>query len=123
MNEDTNIKEAIKIENGKPKYCLQVTQGESKMQVYIRSGEIYFEACRYGFDNYPIFEVENQAHQIAKEVFVSSLKTDIKNKILELKQLEIILDDIGLKQIIDDEVKQGGVFLTIKRKLLGEKVD
>ena len=118
--EDTEIKETIKIDCGKPIYCLQVKQGESKMQIYIRNGEIYFEGCNYSFDKYPIFDVGNDAHQIAKEMFISSLKTDIKNKILQLKQLECILDQLNLKDVINDELRQGGLFLSIKNKLLGK---
>ena len=33
MEDETKIKETIKTENGKLKYCLQITQGEAKMQV------------------------------------------------------------------------------------------
>ena len=114
------IKETIKVRNGKPIYCLQVTQGEAKMQIYINNGDIYFESCGYGFDKYPVFDFENEAHQIAKEAFVTSLKASVKNKILELKQLEIILDQLSLKDIISDELRQGGVFLSLKNKLLGK---
>lgn len=119
--DNQEIKETIKISNGKPIYCLQVKQGEAKMQIYIRNGEIYFEGCNYSFDNYPVFDFNNDAHKIAKEMFISSLKTDIKNKILELKQLESILDQLNLKNIISDELTQGGLLLTIKNKLLGGK--
>ena len=63
--------------------------------------------------------MSNEAHQIAKEAFTTSLKASIKNKILELKQLEVILDQLSLKNIINDELRQGGLFLSIKNKLLG----
>lgn len=116
--EKQEIKETIKISNGKPIYCLQIEQGESKMQIYIKSGEIYFESCGYGFDRYPTFDMCNEAHQVAKEIFLSSLKTDIKNKILQLKQLELILDQLSLKDVISEELRQGGLFLSIKNKLL-----
>lgn len=118
---ETKIKETIKTENGKLRYCLQITQGEAKMQVYIRNGEIYFESCSYGFNSYPVFDFNNEAHELAKRVFVNSLKTDVQNKLMELKQLEVILDQIGLKDIITDDIKKGGFLLTIKNKLLGEK--
>ena len=117
--DEQKIKETIKINNGKPIYCLQVEQEEAKMQIYIRNGELYFEDCQYAFSNYPVFNVCNEAHQVAKEMFISSLKTDIKNKILQLKQLELILDQLNLKDIISDELRQGGLFLSIKNKLLG----
>ena len=119
--EKQEIKETIKISNGKPIYCLQVEQGESKMQIYIRNWEIYFESCGYGFDRYPVFDMCNEAHQVAKEIFLSSLKTDIKNKILQLKQLELILDQLSLKDVISEELRQGGLFLSIKNKLLGNR--
>lgn len=118
--ENNIIKETIKIYEGKPIYCLQLEQGESKMQIYIRNGKIYFESCSYGFDKYPIFDLNNQAHQVAKEIFLASLKTDVKNKVLELKQLELILDQLSLKDVISDELRQGGLFLSIKNKLLYE---
>ena len=121
-NAETKIKEVIKVRDGKPVYCLQVEQGESKMQIYIRNGDIYFESCSYGFDKYPVFDLNNEAHQIAKECFTTSLKASIKNKILELKQLEVILDQLSLKDIINDELRQGGLFLSLKHKLLeGDK--
>lgn len=120
-NNETQIKETIKTSDGKLKYCLQVTQGDNKMQIYIRNGEIYFESCRYGFDSYPVFDFNNEAHNLAKNVFINSLKTDVQNKIIELKQLEEILDQIGLKNIITEDIKKGGFLLTIKNKLLGEE--
>lgn len=118
--QENEIRECIKIYDGKPIYCLQVKQKDAKMQIYMRNGNIHFESCSYSFDNYPVFDVDNDAHQIAKNVFISSLKTDITNRILELKQLELILDQLGLKNIISDEVQKGGFFLTLKNKLLGE---
>ncbi len=116
---ETEIKETIKTEDGKLKYCLQITQAGAKMQVYIRNGEIYFESCRYGFDSYPVFDFNNEAHELAKRVFVNSLKTDVQNKLMELKQLEVILDQIGLKDVISEDITKGGFLLTIKKKLLG----
>lgn len=117
---EIKIKETIRTADGKLQYCLQITQGEAKMQVYIRNGEIYFESCNYGFNSYPVFDFNNEAHELAKRVFVNSLKTDVQNKLMELKQLEVILDQIGLKDIITDDIKKGGFLLTIKNKLLGE---
>lgn len=64
------IKETIKTNNGKLKYCLQVEQGEAKMQIYIYQGEIYFESCNYGFNTYPTFD------------FPKSFLLSIKQKLL-----------------------------------------
>lgn len=115
-----NIKETIKTSEGKLKYCLQVEQGEAKLQIYIRNGEIYFESCNYGFNSYPTFDFNNESHVIAKEVFVTSLKADVKNRCLELKQLESILDQLGLKDVISEEIQKGSFLLSIKQKLLGK---
>lgn len=117
---DMKIKETIKTNNGKLKYCLQVEQGEAKMQIYIHQGEIYFESCNYGFNTYPTFDLSNESHVLAKEVFVNSLKADVKNRCLELKQLETILNELGLKDIISDEIQKGSFLLSIKQKLLGK---
>ena len=113
------IKETIKTRDGKLVYCLQVEQGELKLQLYIKNGEIYFEGCNYGFDNYPTFDFNNEAQQLAKSVFINSLKTNIQNKIVELKQLQLILDEIGLSNIIDKDIEEGSFLLNVKRKLLG----
>lgn len=120
-NINQKIKETIRSYDGKLSYCLQVEQGDAKMQIYMKDGEIYFESCRYSFDNYPTFDFNNEAHQLAKNVFVNSLKTDVQNKILQLKQLEVILNQIGLKDVISEDIQKGGLLLSIKNKLLGKK--
>ena len=117
---DMKIKETIKTSNGKLKYCLQVEQGDAKMQIYIHQGEIYFESCGYGFNTYPVFDLSNESHVLAKEVFINSLKADVRNKCIELKQLETILNELGLKDIISDEIQKGSILLSLKQKLLGK---
>lgn len=117
---DIKIKETIKTSGGKLKYCLQVEQGDAKMQIYIQNGEIYFESCGYGFNTYPIFDLSNESHILAKEVFINSLKADVKNKCIELKQLETILNELGLKDVIQEEIQKGSFLLSLKQKLLGK---
>lgn len=117
---DMKIKETIRTDSGKIKYCLQVEQGDSKLQIYIRNGEIYFESCGYGFSTYPTFDLSNEAHVLAKEVFVTSLKADVKNRCLELKQLETILNELGLTDVISDEIQKGSFLLSLKQKLLNK---
>ena len=96
------IKEAIKIRNGKPLYVIQMSDGDkgSKMQIYIRDGEVYFEGEEYGFKNYAVYDLNDEAHAIAKEMFLSSLQVCVKNRILELRQLETILDELGLVSVV-----------------------
>lgn len=118
---EMNVKETIKTEDGKLIYCLQIEQGELKLQLYIRRGELYFESCRYGFDNFPTFDFNDEAQEMAKKIFINSLKTNIQNKIMQLKQLQSILDQAGLSNIIDDDLEKGGFLLSLKRKLIGDK--
>ncbi len=119
-NNEMKIKETIKTSDGKIQYCLQIEQGEMKLQLYIRHGELYFESCNYGFSSYPVFDFNDETQQLAKSVFINSLKTSIQNKIVELKQLQIILDQIGLSNIIDKDIEEGSFLLNVKRKLLGK---
>lgn len=115
------IYEAIKVRNGKCIYCVKYIQDGNKLFLSIRDGEIYFESSDYSFSEYPTFNLNNESHKLAKEVFINQLKTDIKTKILELKQLEYLLSEMGLQGLIEDELNQGGILLTIKQKLLGGK--
>lgn len=99
----STIREAVKIMNGKPIYVVQVSQGEDnkdRMQIYIKNGDVYFESGGYGWNDNSVYSVSDEAHALAKEMFLSSLQVAIKNRILELKQLESILDDIGLINVI-----------------------
>jgi len=119
-NED-GIYEAIKVSNGKCIYCVKYVQGDNKLFLYIRDGEIYFESNEYGFSSYPTFNINNESHKLAKEIFTQQLKVDIRRKVLELKQLESILNEMGLQGLIEDDLEKGGILLRAKRFLLGEK--
>lgn len=120
MENRDGIYEAIKVSNGKCIYCVKYVQGENKLFLYMHNGEIYFESNEYGFSNYPTFNVNNESHRLAKEIFTQQLKVDIRRKVLELKQLESILAEMGLQGIIDDDLEKGGILLRAKKFLLGE---
>jgi len=102
------IKEAIKFHNGKPSYTIMMsnTENDSKAFVSIRNGEIYFESNDYGFNSSPVFDMGSDAHRLAKEMFTSSLLVDVQNKILALKQLEAILNEMGLVDIIREPMSK-----------------
>lgn len=102
MNKEFKIKEAMKTEYGKLKYVIELTQGEkNKIQMYINnSNTIHFDSNSYIFSNYAIFDVTQEAHVIAKEIFLTYLQAHVKTQLLELKQLELVLDMLGLKNII-----------------------
>ncbi len=118
--EEDGIYEAIKVRDGKCIYCVKYVQDGNKLFLSIRNGEIYFESSDYSFSDYPTFNLNNESHKLAKEVFINQLKTDIKTKILQLKQLESILNEMGLQGLIEDDIQKGGIFLSIKKKFLGD---
>lgn len=119
--EENRISEAIKVSDGKCIYCVKYVQGDNKLFLYIKNGSVYFESNMYGFSDYPTFNINNESHKIAKEIFVQQLKLDIRNKILELKQLESLLTEMGLQGIIEEDLEKGGILLRAKNLLLGGK--
>lgn len=119
--EENRISEAIKVSDGKCIYCVKYVQGDNKLFLYIKNGSVYFESNMYGFSDYPTFNINNESHKIAKEIFVQQLKLDIRNKILELKQLESLLTEMGLQGIIEEDLEKGGILLRSKNLLLGGK--
>ena len=52
----------------------------------IENGKVYFS--NNWFSGSVEFNFNDEAHKIAKEIFVSQLQVDIKRRILELKQLQ-----------------------------------
>lgn len=118
--EEDGIYEAIKVRDGKCIYCVKYIQNGNKLFLSMRNGQVYFESSDYSFSEYPTFNLNNESHKLAKEVFVNQLRTDIRTKILELKQLENILSEMGLQGLIEDDLHKGGILLSIKKKLIGE---
>ena len=122
MNKELDgIYEAIKVSNGKCIYCVKYVQGDNKLFLSIHNGEIYFESNEYGFSSYPTFNINNESHKLAKEIFTQQLRVDIRRKVLELKQLESLLTEMGLQGIIEDDLEKGGILLRTKKFLLGEQ--
>ena len=67
---------------------------------YINNGEIYFDQDRWFTTNE--FDFNNETHKIAKEIFINQLQTDIKTRVLELKQLEEVFNEINLSECLKD---------------------
>lgn len=106
------IIEGIKVRDGKPIYVVATeTEGndgrQNRMQLYIRNGDVYFESSGYGWGDNLIFDVSDEAHAMAKEMFVSSVHTAIKNRLLELRQLDVLLSDLGMKDLIRETLTIG----------------
>ena len=119
------IKEAIKTDYGKLKYVVQLEQGNNKLQLYVdNSNKIYFEDNRYCFSNYEIFDLSSDAHKVAKEIFLTHLQAEVKTRILELKQLELILDELGLKEVIRKTiVDNSSMLLETKEEIIKESIE
>ena len=121
------IKEAIKTNDGKLIYVMECQQGEEgeKLQLYINSkNEICFGSNRYVFDNYATFKVNDDAHKIAKEIFLTYLQAYVKTRLLELKQLELILDELGLKEVIRRTiVDNSSMLLETKEEIIDASIE
>jgi len=93
--------ETIIIRDGEPIYAISVTDKATDDRgnptyIYMYNGKIYFsESWITGVTSY---DMGDEAHRIAKELFVSQLRVDIKGRILKLKQLESIFETLGLKE-------------------------
>lgn len=110
-------KERIVIRDGKPIYAIRIdNEGDrNKSYVYIKDGKTYFSDSYFSTNN--DFDFGNESHRIAKEIFMSELETDIKRRILELKQLEDIFKNLGVKELIKEPIeKQNNKFLEMFKK-------
>ena len=65
------------------------------------------------------FDFNNEAHQIAKEIFITELQTDIKRRILELKQLQSVFSELNLSEcfgtVLEDNTK---LLLEVKEEVV-----
>lgn len=93
--------EKMIIQSGKLIYAISLddkSTGESRdhtAYIYTQNGEVKFAdgwMARHEFD------FQNESHQIAKEIFITELQSDIKRRILELKQLQSVFDELNLSE-------------------------
>lgn len=116
--------EKMVIRNGKMIYAISLKDKssqdkEDRSHILIENGKVYFSDSWYS--SAIEFNFNDEAHRIAKEIFISQLQVDIKRRILELKQLEEIFDDIGLKECISDSiVNNSKIFLELKEQVINE---
>ena len=119
------IKEAIKTDGGKLKYVVQLEQDNNKMQLYIdNSNKIFFSSDEWTFNRCQTFDLSNESNRIAKEVFLTHLQAEVKTRILELKQLELVLDELGLKEVIRKTiVDNSSILLETKDEIIKESIE
>ena len=113
--------EKMIVNNGKMIYAISLKEKSNQREsdrnyIYIKDGQVYFSDSWYS--SAVEFDFNDEAHKIAKEIFVSQLQVDIKRRILELKQLEEIFNDIGLKECISDSiVNNSKILLELKKEI------
>ena len=126
----SKIKEAVKVNNGKLVYVVQLTtdSGNEKLQLYYDDSNyntrgIRFDSNEWNFRNYNVFDLRSEGHRIAKEIFLTHLQTEIKTKILELKQLELVLDELGLVGVIRKTIAENAtMLLDVKEEIIEETI-
>lgn len=99
--------EKLVINNGKMIYAISLADktnkgNSSRSHILIQNGKVYFSDSWYS--DAIEFDFNDEAHKIAKEIFVSQLQVDIKRRILELKQLEEIFNDLNLKECLGNAI-------------------
>lgn len=123
------IQEAVKVNNGKLVYVVQLTtENNEKLQLYYEEKKyngpgITFSTNEFSFCSYNVFDINSEGHRIAKEIFLTHLQTEIKTKILELKQLELVLDELGLIGIIRKTIAENAtILLNVKDEIIEETI-
>ena len=95
-NDEILSKEIMIAKNGKPLFAVRIDSGggNDANYVYVENGDIKFSSS--WLNSIIPFSMSSESHRIAKEIFTEGMRTAIKVKILELKQLESIFEDINL---------------------------
>lgn len=92
--------EKMIIRNGKMIYAIGLKDksdsSKNRNHIIIENGKVYFSDSWYS--DAVEFNFNDEAHKIAKEIFISQLQVDIKRRVLELKQLEEIFADLNLSE-------------------------
>ncbi|MBQ7139957.1 MAG: hypothetical protein IJO32_00460 [Bacilli bacterium] len=98
--------EKMIVHSGKMVYAISLedknNMNDDRTHILIDNGKVYFSNTWYS--NTREFNFNDEAHKIAKEIFVSQLQVDIKRRILELKQLEEIFESVGLKECLGNSI-------------------
>ena len=118
--EGKKYNEKIIIRDGKLAYAIQLLENNNKNYITIRDGEIYFIDSWYS--SLEDFDFGNEAHKIAKDIFIQQLQTDIKTKIGELKLLEEVFKSINLQECIGTVIPDSSKILIEAKKDIKKEV-
>lgn len=110
------------VKNGKLIYAIQLKEkaNSDRSFIYINNGEIYFSESYFSTTE---FDFNNETHKIAKEIFISQLQTDIKKRVLELKQLEEIFKDLNLTECLSDIIPNSAKMLAEVKEEVQKTLD
>lgn len=114
--------ETMIVKNGKLIYAIQLKEkaNSDRSFIYINNGEIYFSESYFSTTE---FDFNNETHKIAKEIFISQLQTDIKKRVLELKQLEEIFKDLNLTECLSDIIPNSAKMLAEVKEEVQKTLD
>lgn len=92
--------ETMIIRNDKLIYAISLvdkakSNNRSTSYIYTHNGKVVFAD---GWIELHEFDFNNESHQLAKEIFITELQTDIKRRILELKQLQSVFAELNLSE-------------------------
>ena len=114
--------EKMIVRDGKMIYAISLAdknnKGSDRTHILIDNGKVYFTNSWYS-DSLE-FDFNDDAHKIAKEIFVSQLQTTIRNKILELKQLESLFKELDMQNYLGTTLSDNQMFLTDVKELIEE---
>lgn len=119
------IEETIVIKNNKMIYAVRLGSklegAGSKIEnsnpyIIVEEGKIKYVDNLYNSKSE--FKFDDEVHAVAKEIFISALKGAIKEQILQLKQLELVLNELGLAECIEGTLQESASFLQGIKKLL-----
>jgi len=118
--------EVIIVKNRKPIFAVGIIDERCNDKydrphtyLYIENGRVCFEADNYISRGRP-FDLSDESHAIAKEIFTTTLQADIKTRIMELKQLELIFSDLGLAECLGTSLVDNTKLILDVKKLAAE---
>ena len=110
--------EKIIIRSGKLQYAIQLDEEKSRNHIIIENGKVYFTDSWYS--DAVTFNFNDDAHRIAKEIFITQLQTDIKSKIAELRLLEEVFKSINLSECLGTIIPDSSKLLLNKAEVKEE---
>lgn len=110
--------EKIVIRSGKLQYAIQLNEDKSRNHILIDNGKVYFTDS--WFSEASTFDFNDEAHRIAKEIFITQLQTDIKSRIAELRLLEEVFKSINLTECLGSIIPDQSKLLLSKEEVQAE---